>query len=166
MVEFVNNDLVEFWNLLNRLGDHCGAKFGNAVIRNQEMIKKTIEELREAQDKRPEGLKKFDEERLKICLMYADTDDKGNPITVGADQDSQSFQITKRRDEFDVAVDHLRKKYELTFKVVARNVEEYNKMLGGKSKFNLIKVTLDQLPDTITIKQQRALRVMISDYDG
>lgn len=163
-MEIINKDLVDFWNALNNMGKERGAKFGFAVLKNGDMIRKQIAVLKAAQNKKPESLTDFDKERIALCLEYADTDDDGNPITVGT-TDDPNFQIVEKREEFDAKVEVLQEKYKQTFDELSSFIGEFNSMLMEACEFNIHMVSIDQVPETLSVEQISSIRIMISGFD-
>ena len=157
-VNVTRSQLLQLLTGLDLVKGLSGIKLGYACGRNKKAIQEEFEIFNKTLDP-SEEFNKYDEERKKLCLEHCSYDDNNMPIIennvyVGLD-DNKKFQK---------AFEALKKKNQKLLDEQQKKVDEYNKVLAEeKIDFNLWVVSLDELPQGITVEQMDAIFLMIVD---
>jgi vacuolar-type H+-ATPase subunit I/STV1 len=160
-----NREIAALWNVLNssEVAGLKGAKFAFAVAKNMSAIKPTIDALETAQNKALECVKEYEESRIRLCMLYADKDESGEPKRFTDQDGGERFSITEQREEFDKSVEHLRGTYHGAIEEKKRLDKEFSELLDDEVEVSIHTVKLSDVPDDITVGAMQGLAPMIAE---
>lgn len=139
----LNKQLQTIAKGLNAVGNLKGVKFAYAVAKNKVLVDRELEILQTAINPN-EKFKKYEEERIKLCEVFAEKDEKDKPK-----MENNEYIITDRV-KFDKELDKLQK--ELSAVVAERDaqVKEFNELLNKESDFKPFMIEYEDVPTDIT----------------
>tara|TARA_R110002012_G_scaffold83250_1_gene209639 strand:+ start:241 stop:741 length:501 start_codon:yes stop_codon:yes gene_type:complete len=140
-----------------------GVKLSYAIISNSKVLGEESKNIEESK-KYPEEYQKIEEEMRDLFMANALSDKKGNPIV---ENDTYSLDPEKVK-EYNSKVKEIQDSPENKelFDKIALIDKDYLKFLEEESPLKedkLITVTLDQLPEDITVNQMSVLSFMIKE---
>jgi hypothetical protein len=139
-----NKELIELNSVLDQVAHIRGKKFAYTVFKNKEIIKKEMEIFEKLQKEPHPQYPEYENERTMLCINYSKKDENGNAKTTVENkydiEDLEGFQ-----KEFD----ELKVKYKEVFDHMEETRKEMDEFLNDECKVELVKVSIDDLPDDV-----------------
>lgn len=142
---------------LNKLGNKKGVKFAYGVSRNVSLLKPEMDSLDKAVEATPE-FKAFDEKRIELVKKHSKKDDKGNPV-----MKNQNDYDIEDLDAFNKAFEDLKSDNQEVFDTRIKQLEEFTELMKSESEVKLFKISLDNVPEDITVTEMYSLRDIIEE---
>ena len=143
-----NRDVLKLWNGLIRLGNRKNTKFNFTVLRNKKIIKEIVESLQAIQLQPIDGYEEFNKEREKLREKYAARDENNNPIQIEVNG-KLTYKLTDpdkfTKDCIELLNSHTKYKDNLDIRIT-----EMEEILNQDVDINLVKISIDDLPDDLT----------------
>jgi len=140
-----------------------GVKLSYAIISNSKVLGEESKNIEESK-KYPEEFQKIEEEMRDLFMANALSDKEGNPIVK-----NETYSLDPEKvEEYNSKVKEIQDSPENKelFDKIALIDKDYLKFLEEESPLKedkLITVTLDQLPEDITVNQMSVLSFMIKE---
>lgn len=123
-----------------------GVKFAYTVVKNKKLIETEIQLLQDI-IKPTDDFQRYERERIELCENFCVRGDDGQPIV-----ENNNYKIDDKAG-FDEAMDILKDKYETEIVNRAKQVDDYNRLLGEDVDINLIKLKVTDLPEGMSADQ-------------
>jgi len=137
-------DLLNLHNALSIIeGRQFTVKFSYFVAKNKVLLKSEFTALDEAR-KPSDEFTAFNTKRGELAQKMADKDDKGQPKI-----ENNNFIIIEKIDEFNKALEKLRKKNEEVIEKQENKMKDFDSLLNENAEFQGTKIDLDDIPDNI-----------------
>lgn len=139
-----NKELIELNNVLDQVAHVRGKKFAYAVFKNKEIIKKEMEIFEKLQKEPHPQYPDYENERTTLCINYSKKDENGNAKTT-----SENKYDIEDLEGFQKEFDELKVKYKEVFDHMEETRKEMDEFLNDECKVELVKVSIDDLPDDV-----------------
>lgn len=154
-------ELEPLLNGLKTLRGVTGVKFNYAVVKNVRGLEKELESLYEALKPYPE-FSEYDQARIALAEKYSKRTENGEPV-----KEKDAFGVEKYvlddKKTFDKEFDKLRKKYSNEIVKRQEQLEEFDKMMEEESGFEVHKISVTDVPESVTTEQMAVLYPIIED---
>lgn len=139
-----------------------GAKFTYSIIKNIELIEKEIEILNKM-SKPSEDFEKYDKDRLELCEKLSQKDGDGNSIKKDLGNGNFEYILDTTSKEWIEGANTLRDKYQVTIKNRETQIINYNEILNKDIELKFNEISLDDIPDDVTLELMNILKVFIKE---
>lgn len=151
-------DVIKLYNALNSINGLKGVKFNYAVAKNKRILENERGAMEKALEQSDE-FKKYESERVELCIKYAEKDKKGNPVMV-----NNNYKIEEKKEKtFEKEFEKLQKEHKSSIKEREKQFEEYNKLLEEKVEIKLHKIKEEDIPEDITTNQLDSIFDILED---
>jgi hypothetical protein len=161
-MKLTRQQVLELYGVLNAIGQKdMVSKGAYAVSKNKRIAEtevKIVEEIRNS-FKIPEGIHKFNDERLELCKSFANKDESGEPKVI----DSRFDISEEKKDEFETAISNLRENYKEDFDKQEQTNKEFQELLEEEIEIDFHMTKLEHLPEKVTGHQMEVLMDIIID---
>lgn len=147
-------ELYMFMQSLNNLGNLKGVKFAYSIIKNKKKIEEEIKILEEVV-KPSDEFSKYEAERIELCELHCEKDDKGEPVV-----EDDKYKIIDE-SKFDKELETLKESYNTYITEREDQIKDYNKMLDDEIEMDFAKVNFDELPTDISTTQLESITFML-----
>lgn len=152
--------VVDILNVLNNMGkEKLSPRIALGIARNKAVAEEELKLIQEARSKvvMPEGLLKYDEERIELCKQYAEKDEEGNPKEqevknpdTGQKQSIFVFSPENNKELTKAIEKLIENKYKDAFEEKDAIEEEFEDLLNEEIDVSMVKLDIDKLPDLTT----------------
>ena len=149
-------DNINLFNALNKLGNLVGVRFAYAVSRNISLLKPEYEAIQEA-IKPSEAFTAYEKERIALVESFAKKDEKGKAVS------ENGAYVLEDQEGFDKAFELLKETHKEAVDGRTAQQDEVNELLKNESTVELHKVSLDNVPEGITVAQLHSISDIISE---
>ena len=159
-------DLLSIFATINTLANVVGGKFGYAMAKNLNLIKGEVEALEKAREFTPE-FKEYDAKRIKLAEELATKSD-GKPmkqISATNPQMEEYVLTAKAQKEFDKGLEKLKDEHKDAIAGMEKRFEDYAKLLDEEIEIAFFphKVSLADVPNTLSVKQMNGIYMLVDD---
>lgn len=158
-----NQELINLKNGLEQniqgLKSLRGIKFAYALNKNFKILTTEIETFSEMFGP-TDGYKEFEEARNELCKEFCDKDEDGNLIFIN-NNTAYSIDITSK--EWKEAYKALEEKHKEAIDEHNQKIEDYNAFLLSESEIELHKITIDDVPETISVEEYEWIQYFIQE---
>jgi hypothetical protein len=148
-------NLYELMESINKVSDLKGVKFAYTLIKNKKKIENEIKILEEI-IKPSEKFTLYETERIKLCELYCDKDNNGNPII-----ENNRYKILDI-DKFNDELTNLKNNNKNTIDDRDKQIAEYNNLLMEDVDIEFDMIKFEDLPIDITSDQLESISFMIN----
>lgn len=155
-----NKDLFRILEGIKLCAGLRGAKFSHALSKNKAHLESEIKHLQKGL-KPSKEYDSYEKKRVELCTKFSKKDEKNNPII-----EKDAFAIDDQ-EKFDIELEKLRDGYKDLLKKRDQEIEDYKKHLEDDVvNFNFHKLSIESIPDDITVKQMDMIIEMITEKHG
>ena len=158
--------LVALENAFAAVGHLSGVKFVYGIGKNSKRIADDLELLREGLRRPTKEYRECERKRADLCKEYATKDESGKPITMptpGGQRGQEEYIGLVGNMEFDAAIDELEKEYKNEIDKRDALPDEYDDALDEEIEFEYYMISMDDVPEQITVSQLRSIMDVIKD---
>jgi hypothetical protein len=156
-----NNDVIALGKVLNQVSHLRGKKFAYAVYKNKAIIEKEIEIFNELRKEPHSDFNEYEQERANLCINFSRKDENGSPKKVNGPQGEQ-YDI-EDMDGFQIEFQKLQDKYPQVIEHLEKTKKEIDDFLNSESEIELVKVSIDDIPEDVDANTIDALKFIIKD---
>ncbi len=149
-----NYELFTLSQGIQSAGDLSGAKLAYALAKNLKVVTSEIEDLQTG-IKPSDIMLAYEAARIELCKLHADKDEDGEALVVDG-----SFVITDKA-AYDAEWKVLQGTYEVAISASEKAKADYKDLLDEDCNVELVMVSLDNFPDTVTAAQMSQLMSMV-----
>ena len=161
MEEVTYKDLMSLNETLDKYSKVKGKEFAKAVFLNKDAIQKELKILQNFQRIPHPDYMNYENERMIICINYAEKDTNGNPIIENGPDGRQRYKIEDQMG-FQIDFAELREKYKEVIDDMDNSQKEFDDFINQPSDVKLTKINLNSLPDEIDAQMIEELKFMIN----
>jgi len=153
-------DIVSLMKVYNDTGNVKNTKYALNVLQNRKILNKIMEDL-ETKFKPSEEYKKFLDEYIKLCNIYASKDDSGKPLIK-----EKRIQIDAvNKSSFLKELEKLKFGYSSAIKTEENKKVSFEKELDTERFIELHCLNIDDFPLDLTAEQLQVLSIVIRTED-
>lgn len=141
-------------NELIRLDTLTGVKLAYCIAKNKLLIAQERKVLDEAIKPSVE-FSEFEKKRIELAQSLAKKDDKGKPMI-----ENNQF-VMEDQSLFESEFEKLKEDYPSVVRQREEQIAEYNKFLEESVKIDFYKISLSDIPDSISVQQMRVIEPFI-----
>lgn len=149
-------DFINLYQSLGELGSLRGMKFGFTIAKNREALKPLLDKLNKLSVTK-DNFKEYEKERVAIAEKHAEKDKDGKAVFVG-----QQYKIVDKA-AFDEELKAVKEKHAEAIKERDDQVKAMTDYFNEEVEMELRPLTLDVIPQDITVDQMETLSVLIID---
>ena len=149
---------------LNNLTDVTGVKIAYAIMR----IKARIDSegtAAKAIGQRSPAYEKLDIERDKLAQEFATKDEKGKPVIIQGQHDSEYDMTPEAREAFDKAFEELKAKHPGVHEERQAQKEKLDAFLLEEVTIDFYDIKAEWLPENINVQQLEAIAPFVVDLE-
>lgn len=155
------HEKIKFYS--SNLKDLKGAKFSYALIKNTSILEKEAEVILKAGES-PAEYAKYDEERNDLCQKFAKKDESGNVLKKNVQENGTfEYDIDLTDSKWIAEFNLLQEKYKSVLEENRKIKEDWFKFLAEDSNVEFHKISLDVIPDTISVELMALLEPFLQD---
>jgi len=151
-----NKDLFRLYQGLNDVSYFNGVKFAYSVVKNKKLIEAEIKTFEEV-IKPTEEFQKYEQKRVETCEKYCERQEDGKPVV-----ENNAYKIIDKIS-FDKELEQLKTDSQEMLDYREQQLKEYNELLDEDTKLELVKVSVDNLPNGITSSQIESIYEIIDE---
>jgi hypothetical protein len=153
-------DIIALMKLYYDTSEVKGTVFALTSLENQKALKKTMQKLEEKY--RPSNeFKEYLEKYIKLCNVYAQKDDAGNPLLNGG-----KIQIdSTNKSSFMMELSKLKLGYGSAVQIEEKKKELWEKELDTERFVELKNISINDLPLDLTAQQLMVLSIVITQEE-
>lgn len=151
-----NKKLIELYNGLLGITNLKGVKFSYAVAKNINIIEREVDVLRTT-TKESDDFKKYEAERIELCIKHAKKDPNGEPMIAGKQYLMEDFVA------FNVEFEALKETNKVLLGIRKAQFDDYNKLLEVENSIELFKINISEIPEDVTTAQMGVLYPIITE---
>lgn len=153
-----NKDLITLNQILEQMNDVKGKKFAYAVLKNQSIIQKEIEYFEKLRQKEIHpNFQEYEEKRKNLCELHSRKNENGEAITYQNQYDIEDL------DKFQTEFEDLKSEYPEVVEAVEQHRKEYEDFLNQESEVELVKVSLEEIPEEVDANILKYLQFIIKE---
>lgn len=156
----LKSEVIALYQALHKLGNLVGVKFAYAVSRNIATLKPEVESLEKALEASPEFLE-VDKKRVALAEEHAKKDEKGKPVKF-KDGKIEKFEM-EDEEAFDKLFEEFKIEHQAVFDAREKQIDEYNALLKTETDVKLHKVSLSDVPNSISVAQMHSISAIIEE---
>lgn len=137
-----------------------GAKLSYAIIKNIDVINDYVSIIQKKIEPTEEH-RKYEEERISLCEKFCKKNELNELITITKSDGSQEYDIDINDNNWIESLNLLKKKYEKCIQDRNLQIESYNSFLNEQAEIKLHMISLDIIPDTVTVEIMDILKNFI-----
>lgn len=143
-MKVTKRDLLRLYNAIMIMeGRQFSVKFSYFIAKNKVAMRDEITALDEARQV-SDTFKTYDAERAKMAQEYADKNEDGS-----AKIQDNSFVITANLEEFQTALEALRKQYKEAIEEREQQLKDFEELLDEKVTFKGARIDFKDIPPTV-----------------
>ena len=150
---------------LKNLRDLSGFKVSYAVMRIKAVIESEGKKASAIGQRTPE-YEKLDIERDALAQEFATKDEKGKPMIIKGQYDSEYDMTPEAKEAFDKAFEELKAKHPGVYEQRQEQKVKLDEFLLEEVTLTFHDIKKEWLPENITIQQLEALEPFIVDLDN
>lgn len=136
-----------------------GIKFAYALNKNFKILTAEIETFSEMFGV-AEGYKEFEEARKELCEDFCDKDEDGNLMYIN---NNTAYSIDITSEAWKEAYKTLEEKHKEAIDEHNKKIEDYNAFLLSESEIELHKISIDDVPETISVEEYELIQYFIQE---
>lgn len=151
-----NKDLFRLYQGLTDVSYFNGVKFAYSIVKNKKNIEseiKTMEEIIKPSDK----FQAYEQKRVEVCEKHCERQENGQPVV-----ENNAYKIIDQIT-FNSELLELKESNKDVLEFREQQLIEYNELLEEESKIELVKISVDNLPNGITPLQIESIYEIIEE---
>jgi len=136
-----------------------GIKFAYALNKNFKMLATEIETFSEM-FMPTEGYKLFEEDRTELCKEFCEKDTDGNLVFTN---NNSAYAIDITSEAWKEAYKALEEKHKEAIDEHNQKIEDYNAFLIAESEIELHKISIDEVPESISVEEYEWIQYFIQE---
>jgi predicted transcriptional regulator len=161
-MKFTREKVAQVYGVLSQLSEQkTTAKGAYAISKNKRLIESEVKSIQDAYSNRkiPEGVMKFEEERLEACKLFSNKDEAGEALVIN----SRFVIPPEKLEEFDKTISELSEKHAEALAEKDKLEKELADLLQEEIDLPLHKMKFTDIPDNVSASQLDILGEMIED---
>jgi hypothetical protein len=151
-----NQNVVDLQQGLNQVKNLSGIRFAYVIAKNLNKVNSEVETFRET-IKPSDAYNEYEKERIELCELHANKDEKGKPVIIGNEYDGLAGNKA-----FDAQMEVLKEKHKEVIDARQKKIDDFNAFLKEESKLELHKIDVNSVPKEITTGQLSGIMPIIT----
>lgn len=164
-VQMKNQDLIELWQLFQRLSmKEMKVKASWAIMKNMQRLEPEMKILQDASAPYPQ-FKEYEEKRIEYCEEYCKRSAQGAPLkTHNLEHGQDEYEIPdERKDEFTDKVEALKVEYKDAIEAQQQRDSEWRELLNEETEVDLYMFHERYLPDTLAPLEAKIISRIVEE---